>query len=307
VNAVQRLSCITMICSEPDRLADFYEAAFAFVRTGKTEIIEPAFAKLIGIPCATARVITLQLGKQAIELVGIRPPGRPYPRGVSGRSSLFQHFAIVVADMAAAHARLLAQQDWTAISTDGPQLLPASSGGVAAYKFRDPERHPLELIAFPRDATPKGWQEISTVECLGIDHSAISIADTERSIRFYERLGLRRTGGSLNAGPNQDKLDGVAGALVEVTALAPPRFSTPHVELLCYRSGFKRESALTFGTNDVAATRLVLAVANDEILKRLCAQNSEALVSGPVRFEDGSDRAMLRDPDGHLLCLEARQ
>ena len=192
---------------------------------------------------------------------------------------------------------------WEPISTDGPQLLPASSGGATAYKFRDPEGHPLELIAFARDAVPVNWQEPSASGCLGIDHSAISIADTERSVRFYERLGLQRIGGSLNSGPEQDKLDNVSGALIEVTALAPPRFSVPHIELLCYRSHSDQQAAL-LGTNDLAATRLVLAVRDDEI-DALCAQNTDALLSGPVRFEKGELRAMLRDPDGHLLCLEA--
>jgi catechol 2,3-dioxygenase-like lactoylglutathione lyase family enzyme len=306
VNAVQRLSRMTLICADPDRLADFYQAAFGFERTGETSLTEAAFAALIGIPGAAARVITLRLGGQEVELAAIRPPGQNYPRGVSGRSPLFQHFAIVVSDMAATYARLSVHGECTAISTDGPQSLPASSGGVTAYKFRDPDGHPLELIAFARDAIPAEWRTTSAAECLGIDHSAISVADTQRSVRFYERLGLCRTGGSLNRGLEQDKLDGVAGAIVEVTPLAPQRFAIPHVELLCYRDHADRKSALP-ETNDVAATQLVLEVPNDEMLKSLCAQNSDVVLSGPVRFEDGARRALLRDPDGHLLCLEAPQ
>ena len=50
---------------------------------------------------------------------------------------------------------------WTPISTSGPQLLPAASGGVSAFKFRDPEGHPLELIAFPPGAVPPQWQTAS--------------------------------------------------------------------------------------------------------------------------------------------------
>ena len=42
-----------MICSEPDRLADFYESTFGFERTGEASITEPAFAALMGIPGAT--------------------------------------------------------------------------------------------------------------------------------------------------------------------------------------------------------------------------------------------------------------
>jgi catechol 2,3-dioxygenase-like lactoylglutathione lyase family enzyme len=291
-----------MICGDPDRLADFYEAAFGFERTHEASTTEAAFGKLIGIPNATARIVCLQLGKQKIELAAISPSGQSYPHGVRGRSPLFQHFAIVVSDMATAYARLSECEGWKPISTGGPQLLPASSGGATAYKFRDLEGHPLELIAFARDSVPAKWHETSVPGCLGIDHSAISIADTERSVRFYERLGLQRVGGSLNSGPEQDKLDDIAGARVEVTALAPPRFSTPHIELLCYRSDSERESAV-LGTNDVAATQLVLVVSSDE-MDALCGRNTDALLSGPVRFDQGALRAMLRDPDGHLLCLE---
>jgi hypothetical protein len=91
--------------------------------------------------------------------------------------------------------------------------------------------------------------------------------------------------------------------VVEVTALAPQRFSTPHVELLCYRGDVDRESACP-ETNDVVATWLVLTVGNNQILETLCAESHDAVLSGPVQFKRGARRAMLRDPDGHLLCLE---
>jgi hypothetical protein len=62
------------------------------------------------------------------------------------------------------------------------------------------------------------------------------VANTVRSVAFYSRLGLARTVSSLNVGREQEKLDNVLGAVVEVTALALPMQSTvPHVELLGYR------------------------------------------------------------------------
>jgi len=300
--AVSRLSRIEMICNAPDRLAEFYQAAFGFVRTGQGGIAAPAVAATAGVPGATAYAVRLRLGEQEIELTAIVPPGRAYPRGVSGRSPLFQHIAIVVSDMASAYARLSACAGVTAISTAGPQVLQASSGGVTAYKFRDPDGHPLELLAFPRDAMPARWQKPAATACIGLDHSALSVADTERSVAFYARLGLRRVGGSLNQGPQQDKLDGIAGAVVQVTALAPPQISTPHLELLCYRRPDRSSELL--GTDDIAATRLVFGVQDGDTLDALCAQNADAVQSGPVQFEGGVRRALLRDPDGHLLCLE---
>ena len=262
-------------------------------------------AEPAGVAGATARVITLRLGHETIELVGVQPPGRPYPPAVSGRSLLFQHFAIVVSDMTTAYSRLSAYPHWSPISTGGPQPLPAASGGVTAFKFRDPDGHPLELIAFSPNSIPANWQTSSASGCLGIDHSAISIADTEQSVRFYEQLGLTRIGGTLNFGPEQDMLDNIAGALVKVTALAPPQFSTPHIELLCYRGRFDQEIALP-AVNDVAATQLVLSVERSKMLDALCAQSDDVVLSGPVRIEHGALRTIVRDPDGHLLCLEPR-
>ncbi len=90
---------------------------------------------------------------------------------------------------------------------------------------------------------------------------------------------------------------------MEVTALAPPEVP-PHVELLCYREVRCRRPRVS-GINDVAATQLVLAVSSVGALQTLHAQNTGAFVSGPVPFKDGVERAILRDPDGHLLRLEA--
>ena len=81
------------------------------------------------------------------------------------------------------------------------------------------------------------------------------MADTGRSVAFYSRLGLARTVSSLNVGREQEKLDNVLGAVVEVTALALPMQSTVPHELLCYRGNFDRGELLT-NRNDVAATQL---------------------------------------------------
>jgi catechol 2,3-dioxygenase-like lactoylglutathione lyase family enzyme len=303
MNAVQKLSRIALVSREPDRLASFYQSAFGFVRGDETQLAGTALQSLLGIPGAKARLIPLRLGGQTIELLGIDPEGEVYPADVPAWSNLFQHFAIVVSSMSAAYAKLSAQAGWKPISTEGPQALAASSGGVTAFKFRDPEGHPLELLAFPSGAVPERWQGSDVTGFLGIDHSAISVADTSQSIDFYRRLGLQRSGGSCNTGPEQDKLDGTRGSIVEVTALAPVEVP-PHVELLCYRNILDRNRKFS-GVNDVAATQLILSTHSTAALHALYTQTADALVSGPVPFEDGVVRAMMRDPDGHLLRLES--
>jgi hypothetical protein len=250
----------------------------------------------------TSRTVSLHLGSQVISLADAQPPGSSYPGDVPGWDPLFQHFAIVVSDMTAAYRNLQTLRSWIAISTDGPQILPPSSGGVTAFKFRDPDGHPLEMLAFAPGATPPHWAIRSRNPCLGIDHSAISVADTGRSAVFYSEMGLVRTASSLNVGREQEKLDDIVGAVVEVTALSSPMQVVPHVELLCYRGNFDRRQLLT-NLNDVAETQLIFEVERD-VLEAIVARNTT--VSNALVSQSGGSRVLLRDPDGHLLCLESR-
>jgi catechol 2,3-dioxygenase-like lactoylglutathione lyase family enzyme len=290
---VRCLSRIELVCRDPNGVAAFYQAAF-----GSLKLVGPE-----DISNEVGAGVTLRLGQQDIGLIGPRPMGRPYPAGIAGWSPLFQHIAIVVSDMARAYAHLSAIHGWTPISTSGPQSLPAASGGVGAFKFRDPEGHPLELIAFAPGATPVQWQRTSNNGFLGIDHSAVSVSNTSRSIAFYESLGLHRSGGSLNIGREQAELDDVPDAVVEVTALAPER-STPHVELLCYRGGFDRNTRPQ-AANDATATRLVFKLESRALVDAICSRHHDALLSGPVFARSNVYCALLRDPDGHLIGLEA--
>ena len=205
VTSVQKLSRIILICREAEQLAEFYIRAFGFVRLEDSPKSDPGFTELIGSANGQVRLTSLRLGNQVISLAETQPPGRSYPKNVPGWDPRFQHFAIVVSDMTAAYANLQAFRNWTAISTDGPQILPPSSGGVTAFKFRDPEGHPLELLAFAAGATPAHWAFQSGNLCLGIDHSAISVADTDRSVAFYSRLGLARTASSAQRGSRTGK------------------------------------------------------------------------------------------------------
>ncbi len=210
-----------------------------------------------------------------------RRPGKPYPPGSTSFDLWFQHFAIVVSDMRAAYARLGAAAGWTAISTYGPQRLPESSGGVSAFKFRDPEGHPLELLEFPPGQAPPAWQgPHDSGPCLGIDHTAIAVADTTASVGFYGQLGFTVTAHSLNQGVEQERLDDAPGAVVDVTALALPGAPGPHLELLGYRHPAGRP-APPMASNDIARTRLVL-------------EADAAPDQSP---------ALLCDPDGHEVVL----
>ena len=111
------------------------------------------------------------------------------------------------------------------------------------------------------------------------------MADIDRSVAFYSRLGLARTASSLNIGPEQEKLDNLFKAVVEVTALAPPTQAVPHVELLCYRGKFDRRKRST-NRNDVAATQLVFEVEPDA-LDTIVALNRDTTISSSTTAESG--------------------
>lgn len=280
---IDRLARFSLTTADAKSAATFYEAAFDCRRIAADRLSGPDFERLTEVTGGAER-ITLGLGRQTIELVQFDLPGEPYPRESLSSDLVFQHFAIVVVDMAQAFQRLSAVAGWTPISTDGPERLPMSSGGVTAFKFRDPEGHPLELLEFV-DGGLSNWPAASPKETfLGIDHSAISVYDRVVSIAFYESLGLGVSARSFNHGPTQEKLDDIPGAQLDVTALAPRR-ATPHLELLCYRTT-RQCPARVRKVNDIASTRLTF---------ELC------------KFPDAADKfipaRLMRDPDGHAFFI----
>lgn len=275
-----RIAAVRLVCADVERTAAFYVAAFGFRRDARAHAKAPR---------------SLALGRQRIELV---PASVPAGGTAPSNSTAFQHCAIVVADAAAAMDRLRGTSGWRAISRDGPEKLPASSGGVTAFKFRDPEGHPLEFLQFPAGAVPPAWQAGGEGPCSGIDHSAITVADTDRAITFYRGLGFSVMSRRINRGSEQERLDDVAGAVVEVTGLSPPGGAPPHLELLCYREPGTLHEVAPVG--DARATRLVLRTpAAPSPLTCLLPDEARPVV---LPDDEAGVRAC-RDPCGHILVV----
>lgn len=236
-----------------------------------------------GGPAAEA---VLALGDERIVLTERTPSGKGRPQPALGPNLRFQHIAIVTSDMDAAFERLQGHAA-VAISRGGPQRLPAVSGGVRAFKFRDPDAHPLELLEFaPGQGAPR-WRAAARGRgpTLGIDHAAISVVDVAGSIAFYQRLGFSLGARQLNHGAEQARLDGLTFAKVEVAALLPAHADSPHLELLGYLVPKPfRDDAPGLDTAD----RLVWQV---------------QAIDGAGGEAPGDSCAARPDPDGHLNAL----
>lgn len=272
-----RLDRISLNVADLAAATAFYTDALGF-EAAPAANADPHLASLLGT--RKLRTTLMRRGRQWLELAMSDPPGVSYPADSRSNDLWFQHCALVTDDIEGAYRRLR-RFSFTPISRHGPQALP---GGVIAFKFRDPDGHPLELIAFPRP-------DPDTEE--GIDHSALSVSDPERSIAFYAKhLGLSVQSRQVNRGLAQEALDDLDDVEVEVVGLAPT-FPAPHVELLGYRAPRGRAAPI-MAPSAIAASRLVFAM--------------DALDSwrGAVSLADGGQACLIRDPDGHALLLEQR-
>lgn len=188
-----------------------------------------------GVFGAHTETAVLELGAERIELVEfLTPRGRDVPSDSRSNDCWFQHIAIVVRDMDAAYETLAAKRVRHAspVPQTLPETIPAAAG-IRAFYFFDPDGHPLEVLQFPAGKGDPRWHVRTDALFLGIDHTAIVVADTEASLRFWrDRLGLAVVGHSDNQGEEQQRLNNVLGAHLSITTLRGS--AGPGVELLEY-------------------------------------------------------------------------
>jgi catechol 2,3-dioxygenase-like lactoylglutathione lyase family enzyme len=261
-----RIKHISRNVADLARAVDFYRDALHFVLLEETRHDHPG---------GGSRIARMWLGEQELCLVAFDSHGFPYPSRHSAADLWFQHLAIVVADMPTAYAQLC-RCAFEPISEGGPQTLPSNTGAVTAFKFRDPDGHPLELIQFPAGVGDARWQRGAGL-FLGIDHTVLVVADLPASLAFYEALGFHVTSRSRNRGPEQDRLDGITDVDVDVVGLATAMDEPPRLELLCYRTS--ADDVVAMAPDDMAADRTV------------------------IEIEDG-EAALVQDPTGHRLVLQ---
>lgn len=287
-----RVTRIVLNVADMARSAAFYTEALGFqvLEMGREGSDEQA--ALLG---GRFESQTLSLGVARLELTRFFEGSIPYPAHSRANDLWFQHFAICTPDIEG-RARAVTRLGGEPITQGPPQRLPATSGGVTAYKCRDPDGHPLELLLAAGGGGHDGTRAAKTHDSATLDHTALSVADTNRAIAFYQDvLALDVDADHINTGIEQDRLDGLTDVRVRVVSLKtePPG---PHLELLGYEA--PRGRAASWTPRDIAATRTVFEVADLHGLER-------ALCRGRLGAVRRIGRTLLSpDPSGHWLLFE---
>jgi len=309
-----RVASVGMNVADLDRSVAFFTEALGFREVSRDELWGRPWEEFSGVFGARLRVAELRLGDETLTLTEyLTPRGRPVPEDSRSNDRWFQHVAIVVRDIDAAYSRLR-EHRVRHVST-GPQTLPdwnPNAGGIRAFYFLDPDGHSLEIIAYPPGKGDPRWQRTDGPLFLGIDHTAIVVGDTERSLGFYrDVLGLHVAGASENWGTEQEHLNLVFGARVRITALRGD--AGPGVEFLEYLSpSGGRATPSDLAANDLVHWQIVISGGPDPEAARAGARAgggrvvSSGVVELPTVEALGYRSGMLvRDPDGHALVLGA--
>ena len=297
-----------MTVSNIDRSVDFFSNVLAFEKISKREVTGSEYDRLQGVSGANVKIVRMRLGDELIELTEyLAPKGRPIPADSRSNDLWFQHIAIVVSDMAKAYQQLRAYKIQP--TSTKPQRIPdwnKAAAGIEAFYFKDPDGHNLELIYFPPGKGNPKWQTTNGRLFLGIDHTAIAVSDTERSLQFYRNiLGMTVAGESENHGSEQEHLNGVPGSRVRISGLRAK--SGPGIEFLDYltpRDG--RPVPIDSRANDLWHWQTAMGVGSADLAaKRLQSERIRLVTSGVSAISGlGFNKGFLvRDPDGHAVQL----
>lgn len=309
---VQRIHAIVLTVTDSDRAKNFYTQALGFNLVSDITVSGQDRSEMEGTDSVKVRIVTLQLGNELIELRQyLNIEQKPILENVRANDLAFQHLAIVVSDMERAYHHV---QSFSIepIST-APQTIPPenkAAAGIRSFKFKDSDRHNLELIWYPPDKGKDRWHQQTENLFLGIDHSAITISNTEQSLRFYrDFLGMQVDGGSLNEGETQARLDGLPEAKVKITALRPV-CGGMGIELLDYlvpNNG--RSTPPKKGLNREIINMQFEFVVDDIERAVELEENHQTEFDSPqiVQWADNSfsyrKACSFQDPDGHTMLM----
>ena len=294
---------VRLTVDDMDRSLDFFTNVLTFEKESDVEVAGADWEHLAGLFGVRMRIARLRLGSERLELAEfLAPKGRPIPPDARSNDRSFQHVAIVVSDMEKAYAHL--RKHKVRHASSGPQRLPdwnPKAGGIEAFYFKDPDGHALEVLWFPPGKGSPRWQKGTDRLFLGIDHTAIVVADTETSLAFYrDTLGLTVAGESENYGTEQEHLNNVFGAHLRISGLKAA--AGPGIEFLEYlapRDG--RPAPGDTKANDLWSWQTRLHVRKVKQAEAAMRRGRYTFVSPGV--VDELRGLVVRDPDGHAIEL----
>ncbi|MEO8147509.1 MAG: VOC family protein [Bacteroidia bacterium] len=311
---VEGVGPIVITVADMDKSVDFYSKVLSFEKISDTEIYGSDYEKLENIFGLRMRIVKMKLGEEQIQLNDyLTSGGKPIPIDAVSNDLSFQHIAIVVSDMDKAYT-MLRKFNVEHVST-GPQTIPATNkaaAGVKAFYFHDPDNHNLELIYFPSGKGNPKWQQSNDKTFLGIDHTAIGISSTEKSLKFYrDILGLELKGESYNFGTEQEHLNNVEGASLHISGLRAA--SGPGVEFLEYlKPGVGKKYPADAKADDLISWQTTVSVDDLDALAKKLHDSRYAFVSKEtVNLKNDKDEIfsaiIVRDPDGHQILIQQLQ
>ncbi|SRR5579883_379449 len=308
---IQLIQAVGFTVANVERSVAFYMQALEFEVVSDTVVKGQTYSDTEEIADTEVRIVTLKLGDEKIRLTQyLGTKGKPVPPDSHSNDLWFQHLAIVVNDMDRAYAHLR-QFDIEPIST-APQTIPPGNKEAAyiqAFKFKDPDRHDLELIWFPPDKGQPKWHQKHDQLFLGIDHTAIAITHTEESLYFYrDLLGMHVDGGSFNWRETQARMDGLPNAKVRITALRPA-LGGFGIELLDYIEPTNGRSIPSdLKSYDIAYVQAEFMVSDiHEAMHQLRQKNIQIGLPKTIQLGDCTayEGCLIKDLTGHALLLIA--
>jgi catechol 2,3-dioxygenase-like lactoylglutathione lyase family enzyme len=300
---------VGMTVSELDKSVAFFQDVLSFKKVSEREVVGKALEEETGVFGLRCRIAELRIGDETLELTEyVASSGRPYPEASRSNDRWFQHIAIITSDMDAAYATL--RQHKVKFASTGPQTLPnwnKNAAGISAFYFHDPDGHVLEVLHFPAGKGEYRWQSKDHL-FLGIDHTAIVVANTDKSLAFYRDLcGMHIAGGSENYGDEQEHLNNVEGARLRITTLKAS--SGPAIELLEYLAPQDdRPYPADARPNDLLHWQTTVSVVDATRAFEAFAGKQHMPLSNVVAIPESSEKTvpsfLVRDPDGHALQVE---
>ena len=204
--AAQAVAMVGLTVSDMDRSVEFYTTVLDFAVETDDEVAGTAFEDLQGVFGARMRVVRLRLGEEYLQLTEYLARGggrrRPTRAATTAGSSTWPSSSAT----------------WTG-PTPGSAASGCSTPPPARSCCRPPfRRPPASARSISRSRRPsargapvparQGRPQVARARdrlFLGIDHTAIVVADTEAELGFYrDVLGFRVAGESLTSAPSRN-------------------------------------------------------------------------------------------------------